>query len=38
MACIAAALITCYYICLRGKIIHNLAFPFVAPLGADYND
>ena len=38
MACIAAALITRYYICLRGKIIHNLALPFVAPLGADYND
>ena len=38
MACVGAAGITDHYIGTLGQKIHNLAFSFIAPLGADYND
>lgn len=37
MACVVSSLRTYYDVCLRGEIINDLAFAFIAPLGADYH-
>jgi len=34
---IITTLKTGYNICLRCQVVYTLAFPFVAPLGSDYN-